>query len=159
MWGSKAKLRRRAYAAWRGEDWRAAGELLEGLTGLDPDGRSSAAWWFDAAGRCAGFDEILLWKPSELPTLTATVRAPKAEDVEALIELFATAGFGAEPQDSVRPVCACCSAGTVTQHRQVIGGSQVVRPAAPRPDAARLLDEWRADLSTDRDWSGLSAVK
>ncbi|MEE6262672.1 tetratricopeptide repeat protein [Plantactinospora sonchi] len=101
------------------------------------------------------FDEILLFTPSELPTLSVTVTASAPDDIEALLEAFARDNLGAEPSDTVKPLCSCCSEGSVTQERTVEAGRKSMLLAAPEQRAAELLDRWHAERPDDRSWTGL----
>ncbi|MEO3821946.1 hypothetical protein [Plantactinospora sp. B24E8] len=101
------------------------------------------------------FDEILLFTASELPTLSVTVTASAPDDVEALYEMFARDNLGAEVCDTVKPLCNCCSEGSVTQERTVQAGRRSMLLGAPEQRAAELLDQWRAERPDDRSWTGL----
>ncbi|WP_225821038.1 tetratricopeptide repeat protein [Streptomyces naphthomycinicus] len=105
------------------------------------------------------FDELLLFESSDLPTLTVTVHAGEAADVDALVELFSGQDYGAEPASSFELLCACCSEGTHERERQVHAGSQRVCLAAPEEEARRLLDQWAAASSAGRGWDGLEAAE
>jgi hypothetical protein len=104
------------------------------------------------------FDEILLFEPSDLPTLSVTVAAAEQADLEALLQLFTDHDFGAEPESSLVVHCACCSEGTLHKERSVHAGAQRVSLAAPEDDARRLLDRWAGDTAIGRSWSGLEVV-
>ncbi|WP_329116621.1 tetratricopeptide repeat protein [Streptomyces sp. NBC_01465] len=104
------------------------------------------------------FDELLLFEPSELPTLAVTVNASEAADLEALTELFLQEGYGAEPASSVNVLCACCSEGSHEQSRTVHAGAQQVSLAAPEDEARRLLDAWSGETVIGRSWSGLQPM-
>lgn len=104
------------------------------------------------------FDELLLFEPSELPTLEVTVNAGERADLEALLVLFAEHGYGAEPASSVRMLCACCSEGTHEQERTADAGAQQVSLGAPAAEARRLLERWAGETVIGRSWSGLGLV-
>lgn len=107
----------------------------------------------------AVFDELLLFEASPLPTLHATVNAPEAADVDALVASFFARDFGAEPASSFHVLCACCSGGSVDWGEAgaaAHGGSQTVWLAAPEREARQLLDAWAA--GGQRGWSGLELV-
>jgi hypothetical protein len=104
------------------------------------------------------FDELLLFEPSDLPTLEVTVAAGEPDDLGALLTLFAGHAYGAEPASSVRMRCACCSEGTHEQRRTEPAGVQRVSLAAPEDDARRLLEQWAGETAIGRSWSGLTAV-
>lgn len=101
--------------------------------------------------RYAVFDEILLFEPSDLPTHTVTLTAPAPADLEALVELFAERGFGAEPASSVNLLCKCCSEGSHEQERILQAGTQPVSLAAPVDDVTSLLGTW-ANGGPGRAW-------
>ncbi|MEV4539856.1 hypothetical protein AB0J82_39400 [Asanoa sp. NPDC049518] len=101
------------------------------------------------------FDEIMLFEPSDIATLSVTVTVAAGDDVEALLDAFAEADFGAEPTNSAQPMCKCCSEGTVELERAVDVGRQTVLVAAPKPRAEELLDSWRAAAPDHRDWEAL----
>jgi hypothetical protein len=99
------------------------------------------------------FDELLLFRTSELPTSSVTVTAHR-EDVRALAELFDEQGYAAEPLSGVHLICACCSEGNVTQNPDhVVGGEQVVNVAAPVAEIPALLERWRAADPAGRSWT------
>jgi hypothetical protein len=102
------------------------------------------------------FDEILLWAPSSLPTLTVTLTANSPDDVVELLRLFEDNGLGAEPQSGLQILCACCSEGSVEQERHVEAGSQTIWLAAPAHEAEALLDRWRSRGDAGRSWTGLA---
>lgn len=104
------------------------------------------------------FDELLLFEPSELPTLEVTVAAADIDDLKALLTLFTDHALGAEPAGAVRTLCACCSEGTHEQQDTLTSGAQQVSLAAPEDEARRLLDRWAAETPIGRSWSGLVAV-
>jgi hypothetical protein len=100
------------------------------------------------------FDEIALWHPSELPTLTVDVAAARPVDMIALIAIFEEWEFGAEPWSGVR-----MAGGSSHEPRQAAdhraSGRQRVGLAAPPRRAHELLDTWRAGDPDRRDWSDL----
>ncbi|PYC79578.1 hypothetical protein C7C46_14360 [Streptomyces tateyamensis] len=100
------------------------------------------------------FEEIMLFEPSALPTHTVTLTAPAPADLEALVELFAERGFGAEPASSVNLLCKCCSEGSHEQQRSVRAGTQQVSLAAPAAEVGTLLDAWAAG-GPGRAWQDL----
>ena len=103
------------------------------------------------------FDELLLFRSSDLPTTTVEVVAGTREDVQALTELFEARGYAAEPASGVRLLCACCSEGTVHQDREhQVAGGQPVHLAAPVAEVAALMTEWCASAPQRRSWSELS---
>ena len=101
------------------------------------------------------FDELLLWRASDLPTSTVEVVAATPEDVRALAELFDQHGYGAEPASAVRLICACCSAGSVSQNPDhETAGGQRVYVAAPADRIPALMDAWCAAAPDRRRWTG-----
>ena len=115
------------------------------------------------------FDELLLWRRSELPTTTVTVTAAEPADVEALVERFSDADLGAEPASSFRMLCKCCSEGVVEQTRSahngpavaapaVHGGTQVIWLGAPPELARTLLEAWAAEAPRVRGWHEMELV-
>ncbi|MGY0236307.1 tetratricopeptide repeat protein [Longispora urticae] len=100
------------------------------------------------------FDEILLWRTSELSSWTVTVTAPAAVDLEDLIDLFDARGLCAEPAENTRVLCRCCSEGSVTQERVVAPGTQLVWLAGPAGVLDGPLDAWRL-AAPGRAWSDL----
>lgn len=105
------------------------------------------------------FNELLVWRESELPTVSVTVTAAERDDVRALTDTFTAAGYGAETADSVNVVCACCSVGTVEQQHAVHAGPQVVWLAAPLDAARALLEEWARKGSLRRGWQDLKPAR
>ncbi|MEU2429936.1 tetratricopeptide repeat protein [Streptomyces sp. NPDC007861] len=104
------------------------------------------------------FDELMLFEDSRLPTLSVTVNAERAADLEELISLFAGRDFGAEPASGVRTLCACCSEGSHEQTRSLHEGAQQLALAAPEAEARQLLDAWAGAVAIGRSWSGLQPV-
>ncbi|MEU9823780.1 hypothetical protein [Micromonospora chersina] len=101
------------------------------------------------------FDELLLFRASDLPTSTVEVLAGTPEDVRALAELFDEHGYAAEPASGVRALCACCSEGTVQQDRDHhVAGGQRVHLAAPADRVAGLMNAWSASAPQRRSWTG-----
>nr|BFE59899.1 hypothetical protein GCM10020063_044250 [Dactylosporangium thailandense] len=98
------------------------------------------------------FDELMLFEPSDLPTLAATVTAEPAA-LEALSDLFDANGFGFEPLRNGYALCKCCSEGSVTQEARALGGEQRCLIAAPPDRARELLDGWRS--ATTGTWADL----
>ncbi|WP_412537790.1 hypothetical protein R8Z50_18185 [Longispora sp. K20-0274] len=103
------------------------------------------------------FDEILLWRTSDLPSWTVTVTAPEAADIDALVELFEARELCAEPATDHEVLCACCSEGTVTQERVFAAGTQLVWLAGPAGALGGLLDLWRL-AGPGRGWAELRAA-
>lgn len=87
----------------------------------------------------------MLFEPSDLPTHSVVLTAPVPDDLEALVELFAERGFGAEPASSVNVLCKCCSEGSHEQERSMQAGTQQVSLAAPMDEVRSLLDTWAGD--------------
>lgn len=100
------------------------------------------------------FDELLLFRASDLPTTTVEVVAGTPEDVRALAVLFDEHGYAAEPASGVRMICSCCSEESVAQdaHHQVAGG-QRVHLAAPVDEIPGLMGRWHADAPERRSWT------
>jgi hypothetical protein len=92
------------------------------------------------------FDELLLFEPSDLPTLAVTVTAEPA-GIEALADLLEANGFGFEPLRSGYLLCKCCSEGSVTHEAEPLGGEQRCLIAAPLDAARELLDAWRGSVA------------
>jgi hypothetical protein len=89
------------------------------------------------------FDELLLFEPSDLPTLTVTVAAEPA-DLDALADTLDAHGFGFEPLSNGLVLCKCCSEGSVTQQATTFGREQRCLIAAPPARARELLDAWQS---------------
>lgn len=105
------------------------------------------------------FDEIMLFAPSDTPTLSVLVTAADVADTEALADLFAERDFGSEVMSSRSMLCKCCSEGTVTQQRTFEAGSQQVLLGAPEDAARGLLDVWQAAGPDARSWSNLHVMQ
>ncbi|MGS2614689.1 tetratricopeptide repeat protein [Micromonospora sp. LZ34] len=104
------------------------------------------------------FDELLLWRGSELPTTTVSITAASVEDVHALVALFEEREYGAEPWSSHEMICACCSEGQVNQDpRHAVTGEQRMSLAAPPDEVPVLLETWRAGAPGSRGWAALPA--
>ncbi|MER7889606.1 hypothetical protein ABTX15_07290 [Micromonospora sp. NPDC094482] len=108
-----------------------------------------------AGERFSVFDELLLFRASDLPTSTVEVGAGMPEDVRALAMLFDEHGYAAEPASGVQLVCSCCSEGSVEQHPDhQVGGGQRVHLAAPVGKIPELMAAWCADAPERRSWTG-----
>ncbi len=88
------------------------------------------------------FDELTLFEPSDLPTLSVTVTVPEPADLDALGDLLDSAGFGFEPLRNGQVLCRCCSQGSVTHRADPLGGEQRCLIAAPLEQARAILDRW-----------------
>jgi hypothetical protein len=104
------------------------------------------------------FDELQVWRRSDVPTATVTVTAAEPEDIDALVDSFDDADFAAEPASSFVRLCKCCSEGTVEHARSMHGGTQVVWLGAPSALARTLLDAWAAEAPRVRGWHELELV-
>jgi hypothetical protein len=104
------------------------------------------------------FDEIALFTPSELATLSVTVTAATSGDVEALLAAFADRDLGAEVVGSGQAHCTCCGRGSLAIDRRVPAGRQTVLLGAPEDRAREVLDGWRAVDPTARGWEDLHPV-
>jgi hypothetical protein len=87
------------------------------------------------------FDEIALFTPSEVATLTATVTGSTSGDLDALLDSFTDRDLGAELVDG-QP-----RGGNARRHTVLIG--------APERRARALLDAWRAAAPARREWADL----
>jgi hypothetical protein len=99
------------------------------------------------------FDELLLFEPSSLTTLSVTVTAASADDMDALADALSARGYGFEGLANGQILCRCCSEGSVEQTRTRLSGEQDCLIAAPLDEAREVLDGWR-DPGT-RDWRDL----
>jgi hypothetical protein len=100
------------------------------------------------------FDEIELFEPSGLATLSVTITSPEPAVTEALAESFMTRGYGMEILNSRVDHCADCSAGTHVSERGEFAGHQPLFVAAPPSDAEAILTAWVA-AGPGRSWSDL----
>ena len=101
------------------------------------------------------FDEIALFEPSPIATLSVTVVGSTSADLDALSEAFQEAGHGFDMPSTGTVFCKCCSEGTIDQEHKHVDGEQHVYLGAPMEDARQLLSAW-ADAEPDaRSWSGL----
>jgi hypothetical protein len=90
------------------------------------------------------FDELLLFEPSDLPTLTVTA---EPAGLEALADMFDANGYGFEPLRNGYVLCKCCSEGSVAQEPVTLGGEQRCLIAAPLDRAGELLDAWQSSIT------------
>jgi hypothetical protein len=104
------------------------------------------------------FDEILLFEPSDVPTLSVAVNAAGAADFDALGALFSDHGLGFEPLNSGVLLCKCCSEGTVDSDRLELSGDHRVLLAGRPERAEELLRQWSAASASGRSWTDLHAV-
>lgn len=106
------------------------------------------------------FDELMLFAPSESPTLAVQVTTGTDADTEALSDLFQDNGFGAEPLSSRINLCKCCSEGSVAQEPSFEAGSQQVLLGGVAQEPARaLLDRWREAAPEARSWTNLHVLQ
>ena len=98
------------------------------------------------------FDELVLFEPSDLPTLAVTVTAEQPADLEALADLLDAHGYGFEPLHNGVVLCKCCSEGSVNHDRQALHGEHRCLIAAPMGQARGVLDAWQ---SPSRRWTDL----
>jgi hypothetical protein len=99
------------------------------------------------------FDELVLFEPSDVPTLAVTVTAQAPADLEALADLLDADGFGFEPLRNGHVLCRCCSEGSVTNAPQELHGQQRCLIAAPPERARAILDAWQNPAT--RTWTDL----
>ena len=95
------------------------------------------------------FEEIELWQRSPRPTLSVVVRAPAAEDVDALLTDLDGAGLaGEEWTTNVRMLCAACSESSpVAAHDHTpgsSGGDRTIGISGDPADVGQVLARWRA---------------
>jgi hypothetical protein len=91
------------------------------------------------------FDELLVWRASEMPTWRVDVFAPEDSDYQALMDVFSMQDFAVEAQSSMHMMCRCCSEGTVDYSGpREMSGAQSMWVAAPREAAESLLESWRS---------------
>lgn len=105
------------------------------------------------------FDELLVWRESEIPANTVILGSPTADDLQSLIDIFDKEGFAAEPQSSAMVLCKCCSESTVTQESATDPGRQTVWLAAPQSAASHLLKRWHSHNPASRAWHNLHQVE
>jgi len=99
------------------------------------------------------FEELTLFEPSDLPTLSVTVNAATPADLDALADLLDGGGFGFEPLANGEILCKCCSEGVVERRTVELSGEQRCLVAAPPAQAREILDAWQD--STTRSWKDL----
>jgi len=99
------------------------------------------------------FDELLLFEPSALPTLSVIVAAADPADLDALADMLDERGFGFEPLRNGVILCKCCSEGSVDQERVELSGEQRCLIAAPLDRAREVLEAWQARAT--RTWTDL----
>jgi hypothetical protein len=88
------------------------------------------------------FDELMLFEPSDLPTLSVTVTTEPA-GLEVLADVLDANGYGFEPLRNGYILCKCCSEGSVEQATVPLDGEQRCLIAAPLDRARDLLDAWQ----------------
>jgi hypothetical protein len=99
------------------------------------------------------FDELMLFEPSDLPTLAVTVTTAQPSDLDALANLLDAHGFGFEPLRNGQVLCKCCSEGQVNQQPTRLRGEQRCLIAAPPEPAREILDTWQSPAT--RRWTDL----
>jgi tetratricopeptide (TPR) repeat protein len=95
------------------------------------------------------FDEIEIWLPSDVPTLSVEVTAADPDDSRALEEAFEQAGLAAEDwTKGLRTLCKACSEGTAPEGHEhppaPYGAERRFGLAAPVEAARQLLADWAA---------------
>jgi hypothetical protein len=102
------------------------------------------------------FDEIMLWRPSDIPTMAATVDTATPQDLVDLEEVFVDRGYGVERVDSAQLLCKCCSEGSVeTGHLELGPGSRRVLLGVPEDQVRVLLELWVSGNPDTRAWRDL----
>jgi hypothetical protein len=104
------------------------------------------------------FDELVLFEPSSIETLSAQVQAASAEDMEALVDAFVDSGHGAEVLKGTLTCKACSEGSVILEPHEHETGSVTVMIAAPEDAAVRILDRWRANAPESRDWTDLAVA-
>ena len=110
------------------------------------DGVPNGYRQFDGQSRPV-FDELERWEPSDVPTVSVSVHAEDAADVDELMATVEAAGFAAENwSTNVRWLCRQCSEGS--PHRghaeeELEGGEHFLGLAAPRALVDDLLEGWQ----------------
>jgi hypothetical protein len=99
------------------------------------------------------FDELLLFEPSDLPTLAVTVTVADPADLDALADLFGASSFGFEPVGNGQVLCRCCSEGSIEQDQPELSVVQQCLVAAPLDRAREVLDTWH--IPAARSWTNL----
>jgi tetratricopeptide (TPR) repeat protein len=105
------------------------------------------------------FDEILLFEPSDVATLSASVVCRSPEDTEALVAAFIDEGLGADVLTDRYFICKCCSEGAVTQDDEAESGALRVVLGAPQADAERILRAWKQAAPGRREWANLHTAR
>jgi hypothetical protein len=99
------------------------------------------------------FDELVLFQASETPSWRITLTGREREDVQDLQTRFDEAGFAAEPVETVRFLCKCCSESTLEAGKEAPSGAIDVIAAAPDEETVRaLLNEWAGQSPDGRAW-------
>ncbi len=101
------------------------------------------------------FDELMLFTPSESPTLSVRIEAGGAEDVERLLDLGFEHRIGVELLSGRELMCKCCSEGRVDLVHESAAGAQTVLFGATEPQARQVLAAWVAAAPAARSWHGL----
>ncbi len=104
------------------------------------------------------FDELVLFEPSSLVTLSTEIQSASAEDTSALLDAFYDGGYGAEVRTG-RVICRACDEGSVVQSRhEHETGPTTLLIAAPEPQAVEILGQWRAGGPDARHWTDLAVA-
>lgn len=110
------------------------------------------------------FDEISLWRPSELPKLRVVVQAGSPREVELLVDRVRDAGRGAEDwTGGLQVLCRECSEGRPDpdhDHPPMDDWStqRSVGFGCERDVAGTLLDAWVAEAPDRRDRGSVEVV-
>lgn len=106
--------------------------------------------------RHAVFDVLERWSPSEIPTLTCTIRCVGDEDATALIDLLDSRGFSAEDwTKNVRNLCKQCSEGLPAPHSHPKLTDNAERDygiASPIGLAREILAHWQSEAPARRQY-------
>jgi tetratricopeptide (TPR) repeat protein len=116
---------------------------------VDCNDRAARYLHEDEGRDCHVFDEIEIWKPSGVPTLSVEVTASDPADSQALEETFVKAGLGAEDwTKEIRFLCKQCSEGTQSDGHDhppaTYTADRRFGLAAPVEVARQLLVAWAA---------------
>ena len=105
------------------------------------------------------FDEIQVWQSADIPTWMVDISADAA-GYERLVELFGTQEYGIEASNNVKPVCSCCSKGSVEQHMEQAQTVDMLEfwVAAPEETVLSTLDAWESEAPDVRAFANLTLV-
>jgi len=105
------------------------------------------------------FEEMAVFEPSDVGTLSVLVTGETPGDIRALQQAFASRRLGVEILRSRVDLCACCSRAGIRQEVKEFAGEQMLYLGAPEDVARHLLHSWAEQRPEARSWANLHLAR